>query len=145
MDPPTTDVLSLIALFDATEDGVFILDAERRFVLFNRACERLTGRSAGEIVGTSCDCMDNDGCADHQGQSLAETLCPGMAAIQGHLPARPQRVRVEPRAGQQRWLETQYLALRGVDGHPQCIIGIMRDGSASGDGAGGGKIGRAHV
>ena len=32
-------------------DGVFVMDRERRFVLFNKACERLTGYRADEVLG----------------------------------------------------------------------------------------------
>jgi PAS domain S-box-containing protein len=31
----------------------FVIDPKRRFVIWNRACERLTGVSASEVVGTS--------------------------------------------------------------------------------------------
>jgi PAS domain S-box-containing protein len=31
----------------------FVIDPKRRFVIWNRACERLTGVSASEVEGTS--------------------------------------------------------------------------------------------
>ena len=53
---------------------VFLLDAQRRFQFFNRGCEELTGWSAQEIVGTSCE---YDSSAEPgTREALAESICP---------------------------------------------------------------------
>lgn len=41
----------LAAIADASEDAIFALDGDGAFVLFNRAAERLTGRSARQVLG----------------------------------------------------------------------------------------------
>jgi PAS domain S-box-containing protein len=48
---PTT---ALDALAERTSDGVFVVDAERNIVLFNRRAEALTGLSSAEVLGRHC-------------------------------------------------------------------------------------------
>lgn len=132
MNPPATAQFSLRALFDSAHDGVFVLDANRRFVLFNPACERLTGRSAGEIIGTSCDGPNPDRCTDQRGDSPAALLCPDREVLQDTANPPPRQVHVETGNGQQHRLEIRYLAVRDAEGRPQCIIGVVRSGTAPG-------------
>ena len=110
-----------------TEDGVFVLDAERRYVLFNPACERLTGYKTSEVVGLSCGQIGVTECRDEQGRTLENSLCPGWAVFKGDLPYARQRMRITMQDGQHRWVETHYTALRGPDGQPEGVIGVMRD------------------
>lgn len=124
MEAPTLD-----EILDSTEDGVFVLDAQRRFILFNKACERITGWPAEEILGTGCRCSSLNHCKDQQGRSLGGLLCPGLAVFEGRLPALRQRMHIETRSGESRWVETQYTTIRDAEGLPRCIIGIMRDDS----------------
>lgn len=129
LNQSTSELSALRDLLDSTEDGVFVLDQERRFILFNKGCERLTGRSADEVVGTGCSCATLTGCRDQQGRSLSGQLCPGLAVFQGTAPALRQRMRIRAQDGQARWVETQYTALRDPTGRPCGIIGVMRDDS----------------
>lgn len=39
------------AIADNSEDAIFALDRESRFILFNRAAERITGKTAQEVIG----------------------------------------------------------------------------------------------
>ena len=41
----------LEAIAAGSEDAIFAQDQEGRFTLFNRSCERITGRSAAEVLG----------------------------------------------------------------------------------------------
>jgi len=43
----------LAAIADSSDDAIFALDMEGRFILFNRAAERVTGRTQEEVLG--CD------------------------------------------------------------------------------------------
>jgi hypothetical protein len=122
--------LSLSELFDSAYDGIFVLDAERRVVLFNQACERLTGRSAGEVIGTACECGNGGNCAEPNNGSLAATLCPGAEIFQGHLNPATRRIHLRSGNGEPRWLETHYMPVRDAGGRPQCVIGVLRDGAA---------------
>lgn len=123
--------ISLDTLLANTRDGVFVLDGQRRYVMFNAACERLTGYSAQEIVGSTCTCFDITHCRDQQGRSLTGTLCPGMAVFRGELESARQRMRITMKNGSRRWVDTIYTAVMNDDGTPECLIGVMRD--ASGD------------
>lgn len=117
------------AIVDVSQDGVFVLNAERRFVLFNKACERLTGFTASEVLGTGCRCSDLTHCQDEQGRSLAGLLCPGLAVFRGDADSARQRMRITTRSGEPRWVETQYTTIRDGDGRALCILGVVRDNS----------------
>jgi PAS domain S-box-containing protein len=114
-------------ILSQTEDGVFVLDAERRYVLFNQACERLTGYKTSEVIGASCGEVGVTECRDEQGRKLDSSLCPGWAVFKGDLPHARQRMRITTRDGGHRWVETHYTALRGPEGQPEGVIGVMRD------------------
>lgn len=64
----------LAAWLSETSTPVFVLDARRVVLVFNRGCEGLTGWSAAEIVGRTCDYA---AAADPQDvESLTGVLCP---------------------------------------------------------------------
>ncbi|MBU1663842.1 MAG: PAS domain S-box protein, partial [Gammaproteobacteria bacterium] len=46
----------LAAIADSSDDAIFALDLEGRFILFNRAAERVTGKSQEDVLG--CDESD---------------------------------------------------------------------------------------
>ncbi|MDP2430691.1 MAG: PAS domain S-box protein [Pseudomonadota bacterium] len=46
----------LAAIADSSDDAIFALDLEGRFILFNRAAERVTGKTQEEVLG--CDESD---------------------------------------------------------------------------------------
>lgn len=129
MGQPSGELLSLSGLLDSTHDGVFVLDAQRRFILFNQACERITGWPAQEVMGTACQCGTITNCHDQQGRSLSGVLCPGLAVFQGSAPMLRQRMSIQTRGGDTRWVETQYTPIRDEFGRPMCVIGVMRDDS----------------
>ena len=103
------------------------LDKERRLVLFNKGCEELTGYSAAEVLGPMCRCSDVTHCQDEHGRSLTGRLCPGLLVLRGEGPASRQKICITTKSGQERWVETIYTSIYGADGHPECIIGVMRD------------------
>lgn len=64
----------LAAWLSETSTPVFVLDARRVVLFFNRGCEKLTGWSAAEVVGRTCDYAAQ---ADPQDvASLTGVLCP---------------------------------------------------------------------
>ncbi len=110
-----------------TQDGVFILDANCRYILFNTACERLTGCRSSEVLGAVCNEVRVAECRDEEGRLLEGSLCPGWAVFQGDVSHARQRTLIRTRDGQQRWLETHYTALLGPGNRPEVLIGVMRD------------------
>ena len=127
MNTQTQPQVNLEALLAHTHDGVFVLDQHRHYILFNRACERMTGYTAGEVMGGSCGCVGIVNCQDEQGRTLKGTLCPGWAVFRGEAPAARQRVHITTKNNQKRWVETSYTSIVGADGKPEFIIGVMRD------------------
>jgi PAS domain S-box-containing protein len=119
--------VKLDRILSHTQDGVFVLDSERRYVLFNAACERLTGYKSAEVIGATCGEIGVTECRDDQGRTLENSLCPGWAVFRGDLPYARQRMRIKMRDGHDRWVETHYTALLAPDGRPEGVIGVMRD------------------
>lgn len=127
MNPSSQTDIRLDNVLSQTQDGVFILDGERRYVLFNPACERLTGFKSSEVLGKSCGAVGVTECRDETGRTLESSLCPGWAVFKGDLPYARQRMQITMRDGRSRWVETHYTALLGPEGRPEGVIGIMRD------------------
>lgn len=68
------------SLLDSLYDGVYFLDRERRIVYWNSGAERITGYSAGEVVGRRCS--DNILMhADRSGKTLCNGFCPAARAM----------------------------------------------------------------
>ncbi len=129
---PNADV-ALERLIDSAGDGVFVLDRDRRFVVFNPACERITGLSSREMLGQACDCAAAMQCRDPHGRSLGGMLCPGLAVFRGEQGEARQRMRIVTGSGEPRWVETTYAPVRDASGEIEMVIGVMRDISASRD------------
>jgi len=123
----TVKSLQLEDVLENTLDGIFVIDSMRRFVLYNAACERITGYSRDEILGSQCQCHTVMECADEQGRALAATLCPGLQVFRGELPAGRQRLRLRRKDGSFAWVETIYTALKNDSGEVQCVIAVLRD------------------
>lgn len=78
-------------ILDNVADGVFRTDTEGRILAFNPAAERMTGYSAGDIVGRPCAGtfrgQDGDGCA------LCGTRCPVQQLLRSGDAAQPAEIR----------------------------------------------------
>jgi len=115
-------------ILENTLDGIFVLDQERRFMVFNAASERITGYSRSDILGSQCQCHTVMECADEQGRGIPRSLCPGLQVLKGEIPSAKQRVRLRRKDGSFAWVETCYTALRSDDGDAiQCVLGVVRD------------------
>ena len=112
---------------DNTRDGVFIVDADRRVLFFNRACERLTGFRREDMVGQPCHCHDVTTCTDEYGRSLMGKLCPTLRVFSGEVRAARQRLRLRRRDGRQFWVEATYTPLTGEQGKVACVLVVVRD------------------
>jgi PAS domain S-box-containing protein len=68
-------------LLDNLHDGVYFVDRERRITYWNKGAERISGFSAGEVVGTHC--WDNTLLhVDGEGCQLCMGQCPLAATIE---------------------------------------------------------------
>jgi diguanylate cyclase (GGDEF)-like protein/PAS domain S-box-containing protein len=67
-------------ILDDLHDGVYFLDRDRRITYWNRGAERITGYTAGEVVGSRCadDILMH---VDAHGCSLCDSGCPAACSI----------------------------------------------------------------
>lgn len=140
----TNTAANEIALNDVLRnalDGLFVLDRERRFVLFSDGCERITGYGRGSVIGTQCHCHELTECRDEHGRSLSGALCPSLRVFNGEVPAVRQHMSVEHRDGHTVWVETTYSPMHGKDGSIECVVGFLRDVSDSREGLGASTMG----
>ncbi len=110
------------ALFQSTNDPVFILNRRRRLLFANRAWETLTGQSAADAHGLTCSRR----ASDRPLAALARTLCPPVGVMEG----RSIRV-IRPLPGADAgppWWEVQFLPLA----HETGVIGVLGKITVSG-------------
>ncbi len=135
MSATATSQEALEGLLARAGDGVFALDRDRRFVMFNEGCRRITGYAAEELLGTNCPCHDILACKDEQGRSLRGRLCPGLDVFRGETDGSRQRMQIERKDGSTAWVETTYMPIRSESGDIECVLGVVRDISDGQDGA----------
>lgn len=114
-------------ILNSTPDGIFVIDSERRVRLFNRACGELTGRTPQEIVSSGCTCDSVVKCHNEEGESYATGLCPAKSVFRGEAISQSEEMLLTNANGEERWVETNYSAVRGRDGEVEYVIGILRD------------------
>lgn len=131
MGEVTVRSVDLEKVLSQTLDGIFVVDRDRRFLLFNEGCSRITGYDSSEIVGAQCRCHEVVDCEDEYGRSLAGRLCPGLDVLQGAPWSRLQRMRLARKDGGTVWVETAYTPIKGPGGKVECVVGVMRDVSES--------------
>jgi len=74
-DAPYRDIL------DNLMDAVYFVDPDRKITFWNRAAERMTGFTAGEVIGSGC--RDNLLVhVDEEGRNLCEEGCPLLKTLQ---------------------------------------------------------------
>ena len=104
-----------------TDLALFVLNAQRRLVFFNRGCERLTGWSAADVLGQKCDYVtEADGTSS---AALLAALAPPPQAWQGTLHEGPLNVprRGEPAAPRL----VCFFPLVDADQQVQAMLGVL--------------------
>ncbi|KQV82385.1 diguanylate cyclase [Massilia sp. Root351] len=114
----------------------FVLDGHGRVLIWNRACERLTGVKAGEVLG-SCEHWR---CFYHQQRpTLADLVVQGRSGEAGHLyDLHVRRAEDEasltaenwcdmPRLGRSRYLAVDASPIRDGDGAIVAVVETLRD------------------
>lgn len=123
----TLDRIALDQVLASTQDGLFVLDDQQRFVYFNSGCERLTGYTSNEVIASAQPCWQITECRDEHGRVLANKLCPVRSLFDGDQLSARQLVRMVTKGGEHRWVETLFTPLRDKAGKAGHIIGVMRD------------------
>jgi len=73
------------AILDRVEDGVYLVDREKRVRLWNRGAEAITGYSRKEVIGERCN--NNQLChVDESGRLLCTNGCPIQRALDTGVP-----------------------------------------------------------
>lgn len=112
----------------SVNDGVYLTDRDRRIIFWNRACEAITGYSAGEVLGRRC--LDNIlNHVDMNGNRLCETdLCPLHRSIITGVPGhKPAMVRALRRDGSRLTVEVSVAPLFGEGGDVIGGVEVFRD------------------
>jgi PAS domain S-box-containing protein len=112
---------TLEATLAASDTPAFLLDAKRKLLFFNTGCERLTGWSAEDVLGLTCDYAS---ASDPKSTTtLTNTLCPPPEVFQG----RPTRVPVFliDRQGVSHPQLIDFLPLLDDDGHTNAVLGVV--------------------
>jgi diguanylate cyclase (GGDEF)-like protein/PAS domain S-box-containing protein len=115
---------------------VFVLDTNSRVVIWNRACERLTGVAADEIIGTDQHWRSF---YEQQQPTLADLLIQNRADEIGHLyPQRPKSHPIQanlsaeswcdmPRIGRRRYLVADASPIFDAAGAMSAVVETLRD------------------
>jgi diguanylate cyclase (GGDEF)-like protein/PAS domain S-box-containing protein len=76
-------------LLDNLDDGVYIVNLDRKIVYWNRGAERITGYAGDEVIGSHC--WDNLLMhVDDQGNHLCKNGCPLLKVIASGLPEKAE-------------------------------------------------------
>jgi diguanylate cyclase (GGDEF)-like protein/PAS domain S-box-containing protein len=119
-------------IVDQVDDGVYVLDADRRIIYWNHGAERITGYSAAEVVGSRCrdnvlvhlDCDATPACA---------ASCPAQASMRQNLPSESDLF-LHHKAGHRLPVHTRISPVTDGDGKVVGAIELFTDNS-SGEGA----------
>lgn len=114
-------------ILDSTPDGIFVIDPQKRLRLFNRSCGEITGRSPSDIMSRGCSCSDVIECHTEEGESYASSLCPAKGVFKGELTHQREEMLLTNAAGEERWVETMYSAVKNDSGEVEYVIGVLRD------------------
>lgn len=131
MNQNTDGMRSLDQLVADACGGVFLVDQHGVYVFFNDVCERITGYSAADIVGSMCRCGDLTECRDRHGRSLSGVLCPTRMIFDGQRDSMRQKMTLTRKDSRTIWVETIYTAIKNYVGRPEFVIGLVRELTAA--------------
>ena len=107
-------------VLDGVRDTVFQTDLEGRWTFLGGGFEAATGYVAAELTGERCwDIVHPDDRLTH-----ARAFAP---LIAGEVAYVRHRHRVVTASGAVRWAEVRAQLMRGEDGAPECICGVIED------------------
>jgi len=125
---PHSDLaISVDQLLANALDGVFLINRNRRCVLFNEAMERITGFQGSEIADAECPCFEVLGCRDEHGRPLSNALCPTKSLFEGTRQSARQRLLIRRKNGSQCWIETIYTTVANGSSEPAYVLAVVRD------------------
>ncbi|RME48462.1 MAG: PAS domain S-box protein [Chloroflexi bacterium] len=112
----------VLAAIEASQDAIWVSDADRQVVMVNSALEQLTGLSRKDLLGQRCRYLF--GARTHDGASICDTSCPFL-----HPDTHSGKVEacMPTRLGKEAWVEISYGHITGSDGHLAGVVHIVHD------------------
>ena len=121
----TTDLAEMLA---ATADGGFVIDAEGRIVMWNRAAESMLGYTMREAVGRRCcDLLMGD---DENGNRLCCRGCHIVDLVKLRTPVHSFDMRTRTKTGSAIWVNVSTLRV-SRDGAGDGTVHLLRDVTAT--------------
>jgi two-component system phosphate regulon sensor histidine kinase PhoR len=112
----------IIAAIEASQDAIWISDANRRVVMVNSAMERLLGRHRGDMVGqTCCDLLRVH---DAEGASICDMSC---SFLQSDMDSGRIEGYISAASGEEVWVEISYGRVVDTERHLSGGVHIVRD------------------
>jgi PAS domain S-box-containing protein len=124
---PGAGSLDIDAALAAAGDGAFVVAADGRVLLWNRAAERLLGYTAREVVGKPC--CEVFAAVDDRGNRLCYRGCHVMTLVGMGEPVQNFDMRTRTKAGRPVWLNVSILPVKGDAG--TITIHLLRDVTAA--------------
>lgn len=122
------DPLVTREILDALDEGLYVVDLERRITFWNKGAEKITGYSAQEVVGKNCGekiLMH----VDDAGTSLCETVC-ALSHTLSDGKFREQEVFLKHKDGYRLPVIIRVGVLRGSDGQVKGAVEVFADNSS---------------
>jgi transcriptional regulator with PAS, ATPase and Fis domain len=111
--------LNFEGLFQNSSDPLFAVNAQRRLIFFNHACESLTGVPAERVLGLECRHHGPHEPSDPV--SLVGSLCPPLSAFQGEPTTRPALLLHAQ--GERLWRVIHFTPISSANGELAAILG----------------------
>jgi PAS domain S-box-containing protein len=116
----------LASIIDSANDGIYVTDRDRCFLLWNETAEKISGYNKQEIIGRRCN--DNILChVDRNGNELCSSCCPLKAAIENGEPQGPEIVFLKHKNGKRLAVEVRTAAIRGDQGDIVGAVEVFQD------------------
>jgi diguanylate cyclase (GGDEF)-like protein/PAS domain S-box-containing protein len=116
-------------LLDHISDGVYFVDCDRRILYWNQGACRLTGYTAGELLGRRCP--ENTLChVDAAGNALCEDGCPLTASFSDGA-SKEAQVFLRHKQGRRVPVSVRVQPIRAADGSVMGAVEIFSDDSAN--------------
>ena len=117
--------LELLAAFERTGDGVYVVDYDQNIVFWNRTAERVLGHKATDVIGRKC--FDLIAGGDYLGHPFCSSDCEVIeCARRGHAPANYD-VRTNSSSGKPKWLNISIVVLAGRKKRSTLTVHLFRD------------------
>jgi signal transduction histidine kinase len=137
----------LDSILESIDDGVFVLNRDEEVVIFNSACERLTGLAREAVLGGRLTCdevfrchrfsgkqrgAEGAGVAPiplpmvHDGGKVEVAACALFDIFRDHKEKAREEALVVSRSGERHWVETSFSPVRDGSGAIRYTVGVLR-------------------